>query len=438
MNQAQRDRLVVLRKCRKGLLTQVEASRDLGLTVRHVKRLVKRWKDEGDACVIHGLRGKPSARRKTEVQEKALAVLSEPVYAGFGPTLAAEYLRDKHTIQVSKEALRQWMSAAGLWKPKRAKAEKAHPRRERRSRCGELVQWDTSTHDWLEGRGEGLDAKIYLIHMIDDATSQLTARFVRSDSTEQNMALLREYLETHGRPVAFYTDKAALFQTTAKQQSKHVPRSEQPPLAPTQIERALHDLGTVWIPAHSPQAKGRVERSFQTAQDRLVKGLRVAGAKTLEEANAYLETEFVPWWNQTLTVKPASPHDAHRALAKEHDLDAILCHVETRQVANGYVVAYGGTTYRIDPRDIKTGLRGSVVHVEHRWNGTLAMRSGKRYLRIEECTRPAPTPRNPAPPERLSKVRATNAGGKNDWMRDFFDKPAPPIGKAIAIANASS
>ena len=405
MNQEQRDRLVVLKKCGKGMLTQAEASRELGVTVRHVKRLVKRLRAEGDACVIHGLKGKPSGRRKTETRKQALAVLSEPVYAGFGPTLAAEYLRDKHGIEVSKESLRQWMNEAGLREPKRAKEAKAHPRRERRSRCGELVQWDTSTHDWLEGRGRGLDTKIYLIHMIDDATSQLTARFVLSDSTEENMGVLRQYLETQGRPLAFYTDKAALFVTTPKRQLKHYQtRTEQPPLGPTQIERALGELGIVWIPAHSPQAKGRVERSFQTAQDRLVKGLRVAGAKTLDEANAYLETTFVPWWNQTLAVKPTSANDAHRVLTSEHGLNAILSHVETRQVANGYVVAYGGTTYRIDPRDIRTGLRGSAVHVEHRWNGDIAMRSGKRYLRIEEHMR--------GPPRRSPNPRRPNASAK--------------------------
>ena len=438
MNQEQRDRLVVLRKAQKKLITQAEASRELGVTVRQVKRLMKRLAAEGDACVVHRLKGKPSPKRKAEERKRAVEILAEPVYAGFGPTLAGEYLREKHAIQISKEALRQWMSEAGLWKPRRAKPEKAHPRRERRSRCGELVQWDTSTHDWLEGRGQGQDAKIYLIHMIDDATSKLTARFVRGDSTEANMGLLREYLETHGRPMAFYTDKAGLFQTAPKSRIQHLPRGEPPPLEPTQIGRALADLGIVLIPAHSPQAKGRVERSFQTVQDRLVKGLRVVQAKTLEEANAHLDSEFLPWWNKTLAVKPQSASDAHRALDKEHALDAILCHVETRQVANGYVVAYGGTTFRIDPRDIQTGLRGSTVHVEHRWNGDLVMRSGQRYLRIQACVRPAPVQPKPASPQRLSKARAVNAGGKSQWMQDFQLKTAPPLRKAILIANSTS
>lgn len=422
MTQRQRDRLVELKKVAKKLITQRQAAEELGVTVRHVRRLVGKLKAEGDKSVIHGLTGKASARRKTEEREKALKVLAEPVYKGFGPTLAAEYLLERHELSVSKEALRQWMSKAGLWEPKRAKPEKAHPRRERRSRGGELVQWDTSTHDWLEGRGKGLDAKIYLIHMIDDATSRLTARFVRGDSTEANMGLLREYVEAHGRPLAFYTDKAALFQTAVKQQIKHMPRGEQPEPEPTQIGRALQELGVVWIPAHSPQAKGRVERSFQTAQDRLVKGLRVVGAKTLEQANRYLDDEFVPWWNKALAVKPTHAGDAHRPLNAAHDLDAIVCHVEARRVANGYVVAYGGNTYRIDRGDVHTGLRGAQVRVEHRWNGDLVMRSAKRLLRIEACPPPGPAPLPPARPRRPA---APNAGGKSRWMQGFTLNSGP-------------
>lgn len=437
MNQAQRDRLVVLKKVRRGLITQVEASRELGVTARHVKRLMKKLAVEGDRCVIHGLTGKPSRRRKDEVRQRALAILAVPVYEGFGPTLAAEHLREQHGLRISKEALRQWMSEAGLWKARRAKPEKAHPRRERRSRCGELVQWDTSTHDWLEGRGKGLDAVIYLIHMIDDATSRLTARFVRSDSTEQNMGLLREYLESHGRPLAFYTDTASLFQSTPKSRSKHLALAERPPLEPTQIGRALAELGIAWIPAHSPQAKGRVERSFHTAQDRLVKGLRLAGARTLEQANDYLQNKFLPWWNRTLAVKPRNASDAHRKLTAGHDLEAILCHVETRQVATGHVVAYRGRTYRIDRRDVGGIVRGASVRIEHRWDGEFTMRAGKRVLRIEEFVRPEPVAPRPVAPERVSRTRATNTGGKNRWMDDFRLKAGPPLSKAIRIANAT-
>ena len=184
------------------------------------------------------------------------------------------------------------------------------------------MQWDTSEHDWLEGRGP----KLYLIHMIDDATSELTARFVDHDSTEENMRLLWTYLERHGRPVAFYTDKASLFRTAPKitRDRQPLPREEREAL-PSDADwaGAATNSASVWIAAHSPQAKGRVERSFGTAQDRLVKGLRVAGACTLEQANRYLEEEFLPWWNQHLAVPPANPADAHRPLGREHDLAAV-------------------------------------------------------------------------------------------------------------------
>lgn len=184
-----------------------------------------------------------------------------------------------------------------------------------------MVQWDTSEHDWLEGRGE----RMYLIKMIDDATSRLSARFVRSDSTAENMAVLEEYLLRFGRPLEFYTDEASIFQVAPKK--NHASREE--PLPPTQIGRVLRKLGIGWIAAHSPQGNGPVERSFETAQDRLVKGLRVAGAKTLEEANAYLAAEYVPDWQARFTVVPDCIDDAHRPLARHHDLAAILSQVDS-------------------------------------------------------------------------------------------------------------
>ena len=248
------------------------------------------------------------------------------MYRGFGPTLAAEYLDRKHGIHAGRETLRGWMMEGKLWRASRQRVEKIHPWRQRRSWVGEMVQWDTSEHAWLEDRG----VKLYLISMIDAASSRLHARFVLHDSTEENMRLLWSYIERYGRPVSYYTDQAGLFQTAPKtaRRTTDLPMDERGPLPPTQIGRALREPGIVWIGAHSPQAKGRVERSFQTAQDRLVKGLRVAGATTLEQANAYLETEFIVWWNNTIAVVPASNEDAHRSLGKEHSSAASLSYVE--------------------------------------------------------------------------------------------------------------
>jgi DNA-binding Lrp family transcriptional regulator len=211
MTQRDRDRLVVLKKAQKKLITQSQAARELDISERHVRRLLLRLREAGDKSVIHGLRGRESNRKlNAEFREKAVRILSGEVYRGFGPTLASEYLAKKHKLRIGRETLRQLMKQAGLWRSRKQKVEDVHPWRQRRSSHGEMVQWDTSDHDWLEGRGE----RLYLIHMIDDATSQLLGRFVRSDSTEENMRLLRTYLESHGRPLSFYTDKASMFHTT--------------------------------------------------------------------------------------------------------------------------------------------------------------------------------------------------------------------------------
>ena len=302
-----------------------------------------------------------------------------------------------------------------------------HQWRPRRSRCGELVQWDTSTHDWLEGRGE----TIYLISMIDDATSRLFARFVRHDTSEENMRLLWAYLERFGRPLAFYTDKAGMFQVavkTMRQQQRE--GRDRPEMPPTQIERALRELNTVWIPAHSPQAKGRVERQFLTGQDRLVKGLRVAGARTLEEANAYLEKEYLPWWNQTLAVQAADPADAHRPLGKEHDLAAILSHVEQRQVTNDYTVRYDAKVYQIDRRDIRTGMRKAWVRVEERLDGTIAVQFQGGYVRVRRCVPPlcdevSPKTTEAQPPRPTGKPKS-----KSRWMENFSVRRAAQVPNA--------
>jgi transposase len=428
MTQADRDRLVALKKAQKRLITQREAAEELKLSTRQVKRLVRALKERGDKAVVHGLRGKPSNRRiEEDIEQKAMKILSTPVYAGFGPTLAAEYLGKKHGIEASKETVRQWMIHGKLWRAKKEKMHQVHQWRPRRSRRGELVQWDTSEHDWLEGRGE----KLYLIAMIDDATSRLFARFVRHDTAEENMKLLWSYLEKFGRPVAFYTDKASMFRT-AEKRKRDEPGVDQDAveMPPTQIARALGELGITWIAAHSPQAKGRVERNFETAQDRLVKGMRVAGVKTIERANEYLTKEYLVWWEQERMVKPASSDDAHRPLDKSHNLAASLSHVETRQVRNDYTLRWDGKLYQIERQAVTAGLRRANVRVEQRLDGTLAVRFGERYLPIEEC---AVAEKPKAPPVKPAKApRASKRGSA--WNQNFDLQKAPKVWQA-ALAS---
>lgn len=430
MTQADRDRLVALKKAKKKLITQKEAAEELGITERHVRRLLRQLKRRGDKVVVHALRGLPSNRKiSADTEQEAIAILSQPVYRGFGPTLAAEYLAKKHDIEVSRETVRQWMISAKLWRVHKQRVEKIHEWRPRRSRFGELVQWDTSPHDWLEGRGE----EMLLINMIDDATSRWFARFVVSDSTVENMNLLERYMKKHGRPLAYYTDKASLFQTAVKTKRdgsrKGKDREELPP---TQIGRALRELGITWIAAHSPQAKGRVERGFLTAQDRLVKGMRVAGVTTLEQANHYLETEFLPWVNSTLAVAPANPDDAHRPLEKQHDLAAILSHVEKRRVNNDYTFPWDAKIYQIARKDVCAGLRGAYIRVEQRRDGTVAARFRDRYLNVEKCDQRAKvTPAKPAQTKPRSKPMK-----KSEWNKDFDLKKGPKVWLAAQGSGA--
>jgi transposase len=434
MTQQDRDRLVALKKAKKGLITQRQAAEEIGQSERHVRRLLKRLKGKGDGALVHALRGRQSNRKLDEkTKQAALEILRRDVYRGFGPTLAAEYLAGKHDIHVGRETVRSWMMEGNLWRARRQRVDTIHQWRERRSRAGELVQWDTSEHAWLEDRGP----KLYLISMIDDASSRIHARFVLHDSTEENMRLVWSYVEKHGRPLSYYTDKAALFQTAPKtaRHSTELPRDERDPLPPTQIGRALRELDIVWIGAHSPQAKGRVERGFQTAQDRLVKGLRVAGAKTLEQANVYLEEEFIVWWNSTIAVVPACSDDAHRPLGKEHSLAASLSYVETRQVDSDYTIQVDRQTWQIAREDVRTGLRGADVRVEVRLDGSMAVRFRESYLTVSACE---PRPKVKAAPARRARKPAAPRV-KSRWMDNFHltgpDKTALSPRPASQVQN---
>jgi transposase len=435
MTQADRDRLVTLKKAKKKLITQREAAEELGVSVRHVRRQLAALKERGDKVVIHGSRGKPSNQRITkEVEQEAMQILSADLYKGFGPTLASEYLAEKHDIEASKETVRQWMIRAKLWRAKEQKVNAAHVWRPRRSRLGELVQWDTSEHDWLEGRGE----KLYLIAMIDDATSRLFARFARHDTTAENMKLLWSYLEKFGRPLAFYTDKAAMFQTAEKRR-RDEPGVDKDPVErpPTQIGRALQELGICWIGAHSPQAKGRVERNFATAQDRLVKGMRVAGVTTIEQANQYLEETYLVWWERELTMEPAQADNAHRPLDKSHNLAASLSHVETRQVQNDYTIPLDAERYEIERKAVVSGLRKASVRVERRLDGSVAVRFGERYLPVSRCA--VAEKKAEAPAEKQANPRRPRNGRRgSDWGKNFDLKSGPPIWRAAGSSGRTS
>jgi hypothetical protein len=259
--------------------------------------------------------------------------------------------------------------------------------------------------------------------MIDDATSRLLARFVRHDSTEENLKLLWMWLE-HGRPLAFYTDKASLFRTTEKRRRDRPGEDvDAVELPPTQMGRALLELQIAGKLAHSPQAKGRMERSFATAQDRLVKGMRVEGVCTIEQANAYLEQEFLPWWEEHCTVPAARPGDAHRPLSAEHSLASALSVVQHRKVMNDHTFRFGRKLYLIDRRDIVAGLRGSRVRIEARLDGTLVVRFHGAVLRFAECATAA-RPKSAQPKAAATTDPRTDQPGRK-WMQSFTVQDAP-------------
>ena len=422
MSPKERDWLDWLRRARDGKMTQREAAERMEVSERWVRELLRRMKQQGDSVVVHGLRGRTSNRKLApEIRKRAVELLKQPDWHDFGPTFASEQLARGHSLRVSDETLRGWMIEAGLWQPGSRKIREIHCWRPRRSGFGELVQWDTSEHDWLEGRGQVR----YLVRLIDDATSWSWGRFVERDATPQNMAVLWEYLEKNGRMTEVYTDRDSMF-TVPRAPESAAERVERDRL--TQIGRGLRELGIGWIAAHSPQAKGRVERSFLTAQDRLVKQLRLARITTLEGANAFLESEYWPEWNARFARPVEEFPNHHRPLNEHLDLAAILCHVEERVIGNDYTFSFAGRHFRILRTVVEAGMRRQRLRIELRLDGELKARYQGRYLEIGECdARAVPAAPKPAKPVRKDH----NAGGRSHWMQGFFNRPSPALWKCI-------
>ncbi len=427
LSKRDRDRLKVLHELRKGHITQRQAGEQLKLTDRWIRELVQRIGERGDQAIVHGLVGKPSKRKiEAKIEKRAVALIARE-YGDFGPTLVQEYLERDHNIAVSRETVRQWMMRAGLWKARRERLAEVHVWRRRKSCFGELVQWDTSEHNWLEGRGP----RIYLIAMIDDATSRSLARFAEHDSTAENMRVLWSWVEKYGRFVEGYTDRAGLFETNRPNQRD---QERDGKLPETQIGRALRELGIGLILARSPQAKGRIERFFETAQDRLVKGMRKQKVCTLEGANAYLEQTYLPLWNERFTVRPANEADAHRPLHKTYQLASILSYVERRVIGQDYTIRYGNQLYQIAREQVRPRLRGQTVRVEEHLDGRLAVRTAEGELRVSVCEKAEIAARLPRPKARPKPAPAPPTGGRHRWMYGFRLDKEPSLEQAVAAA----
>ena len=345
-----------------GRRTIAAAASVLSVTPRHVHRLLRRLRAGGGAALAHKARGRPSNNRiAAGVRDYALALIRDR-YADFGPTLAAEVLVQQHGLTVSRETLRTWMAEAGLWLS-RTQRRRFHQPRLRRESLGELVQIDGSEHRWFEGRG----ASCTLLVFIDDATGRLMQlRFVASESTAAYFAALRGYLEAHGRPVAFYSDKHTVFRA-AKADAKGGQGM-------TQFGRALAELNIDILCADTPQAKGRVERVNRTLQDRLVKELRLAGIATVDGANAFL-AGFIERFNARFAVSPARPGDLHRPLdLSPGRFGDILCHRELRHVGQQLTLAYERKLFILTRNDVTEAIAGAYVEIYDYADGRLDIR----------------------------------------------------------------
>jgi transposase len=401
LSQRERDRLKVLHEVEQKHLTQVEAAQRLKRTDRQVRRMLIRMREHGDGGIVHRLRGRPSNRKLAAAWEQKILARVRQRYADFGPTLAAEHLA-KEGLPVSRETLRKWMIQAAFWVPRRQRLKKIHVWRERRASFGELVMQDSSPFRWLEERGPACQ----LIALLDDATSRIWARFTEHDTTEENLRTLQGWLRRFGRPEAHYTDKNSIFRTT---RAAAISEQLQGEAARSQFGRALQELGIASIAAQSPQAKGRIERLFQTLQDRLVKEMRLAGIDSLEAANHFLETRFLPEWEERFTVAPRIPGNAHRRLGREHRLEEILSVRVVRKVSDDHTVSWEGRRWGVPRAEVCVGLRGAQVEIERRLDGSHWLRFRKRYLRLRHCPEPAraasPSGLRPAglPAHRISK-----------------------------------
>ena len=362
MSEAELDRMSVLRDLSADRIRVSEASTLLGLGRRQVFRLAKAYALYGPEALVSRRRGQPSNRRyPADLRRQAIDIIRAR-YSDFGPTFAGEKLAELHGLHLSRETLRQWMMAEGIWKNRRQRLKPVHQPRYRRDCVGELIQIDGSEHWWFESRGPQCTLLVY----IDDATSRLMhLQFVESESTFDYFAATRAYLERHGKPVAFYSDKHGVFRVNKKAAIGGD--------GMTQFGRALHALNIDIICAKSSQAKGRVERANGTLQDRLVKEMRLCGIDTIAAGNAFLPS-FIETYNARFAKAPFDDRDIHRPLAGHDDLDDVFAWKEERSVSVNLTLQYDQVLFILEPTGIARSLARKRVTVIDYPNGRLAIR----------------------------------------------------------------
>lgn len=418
MSQQEVKQAQVLELLKENKIRQQEASKRLGITTRQVRRLTKRYQTAGLAGLVSKKRGRASNRRLDEAIRAQVIDLIGTHYLDFGPTLACEKLAELHGIKLSVESTRRMMIQAGYWRPKKGGTVCAHPMRERRARFGELIQIDGSPHDWFEGRGDYCTLLVF----IDDATGRLTQlRFAPTETTLGYMQVLHDHILAHGVPVALYSDKHSIFRINAK---------EADPEAETQFSRAARELGIECIHAHSPQAKGRVERVNQTLQDRLIKEMRLAGINDMDSANTWLPG-YIKDFNRRFAVVSKDTFDAHLAYpgTRAALLRTLSVHV-AKTLSKNLSCQHENQLLQVATTGTGLGLQGAQVTIHEHFDGSQELLWKKRKLTYGVMDKP----------QRQSPVadgKSVNAQvAKAVARRNTEHKPAPnhpwrnmPVGK---------
>lgn len=376
MTASDRKRLSVVGRCANREIMQSNAATILGISTRQVKRLVQRYRREGDRGVIHKMRGQPSHNATPrETKNKILSLYSQ-MYEGFGPTFAAEKLWEEQKLAISDETLRLWLKANNIPYP----ARRARPHRSwrlRKSCYGEMVQMDGSHHDWLEGRGE----RLVLMAYIDDATNRVFARFYQSEESYSALDSFQRYIRKNGLPCSLYLDRHSVYKAQRRplEISEQLEGIQEPQ---SNFQRALKELGVEIIHAYSPQAKGRVERLFRTLQDRLVKELRLKNICTKEHANRFLE-KYLVQYNRQFRVAAENTADLHQRLPKGIDLRKILCMREQRTVKNDFTITFRGSQYQIKDR-----IKSRTIIVETWLDSSIHFVCDGKELRLKKIPLP--------------------------------------------------
>lgn len=423
MSVKEADRIAVMDKLIDKRIKQKHAARQLHLSTRQIRRLMKKYKKEGKTGLIHKSRGRKGNRGITQAKKEEIISLIGKHYPDFGPTLAGEKLSELHGISFSDETIRKIMTWGNLWKPKSKKVKNIHPYRDRRPCLGELVQLDGSPHAWFEDRG------LYctLLAFIDDATSRIMdGMFVDYEGTWTLFEAAEHYFKLHGKPLAFYVDKHSTFKINRQANIEEDLKDKQ---ARSQFSRAMDELGIEVIYANSAQAKGRVEKLFKTLQDRLVKEMRLRGIKTKEEGTKFFREEYIPFHNSRFAVLPREKANLHKSLLPTNDLNRIFTIRSKRIVSKDLMVRYKNSRYNLLPEH---GLRYTLKHASVT---IMERRSGKVSFIYKDKTIPHKFAVREIKKDNTSQIASSKKFRENRIVIPDWDHPWRQIGRVQLELN---